>query len=66
MHGCLQRQAQDPAVRQQEEQEGELDQEGEEEEPGQLGHLWEQRPLVGSGDPLPQGFPASVTAAIGT
>lgn len=66
VHGCLQRQAHDVAVRQQEEQEGELDQEGEEEEPGQLGHLWEQRPPVGWGDLLPQGFPASVTAAIGT
>lgn len=52
MHGRLQRQADDVAVRQQEEQEGELDQEGEEEEPGQLGHLWEQRPSVVCGDPL--------------
>lgn len=52
VHGRLQRQADDVAVRQQEEQEGELDQEGEEEEPGQLGHLWEQRSLVGWGDPL--------------
>jgi len=39
VHGHLQRQVDDVAVRQQEEQDGELDQEGEEEERGQLGHL---------------------------
>lgn len=39
MHGHLEWQADDVAVCQQEEQEGELDQEGEEEEPGQLRHL---------------------------
>lgn len=42
VHCQLQRQAQDLAVRQQEEQEWELDQEGEQEEPGQFRHLQEQ------------------------
>lgn len=45
VHGHLQWQVDDLAIHQQEEQEGQLDQEGEEQEPSQLGHLQEQNLL---------------------